>query len=81
MGPRSAVYLGSKVYVFLRYLEAAMEINGAEAVVTGAAGGLGGAIARALKARGARLILTDRREEALKSLASQLIGAQASCAI
>ena len=53
-----------------------MEINGAEAVVTGAAGGLGGAIARALHARGARLILTDRREEALKSLASQLNGAE-----
>ena len=44
---------------------AAMEIKGAEAVVTGAAGGLGGAIARALHACGARLILTDRREEAL----------------
>lgn len=53
-----------------------MEINGATAVVTGAAGGLGGAIARALSARGARLILTDRREEALKSLASQLNGAE-----
>jgi short-subunit dehydrogenase len=49
-----------------------MEINGAEAVVTGAAGGLGSAIARALHARGARLILTGRREEALTSLASQL---------
>jgi short-subunit dehydrogenase len=53
-----------------------MEINDAEAVVTGAAGGLGGAIARALHARGARLILTGRREEALKSLASELNGAQ-----
>ncbi len=53
-----------------------MKINGAEAVVTGAAGGLGGAIARALHARGARLILTDRREEALTSLASQLSGAE-----
>ena len=53
-----------------------MEIRGAEAVVTGAAGGLGSAIARALHARGARLILTDRREEALKSLASQLNGTE-----
>ena len=53
-----------------------MEISGAEAVVTGAAGGLGSAIARALHARGARLILTDRREEALKSVASQLNGAE-----
>jgi len=53
-----------------------MEINGAEAMVTGAAGGLGSAIARALHARGARLILTDRREEALKSVASRLNGAE-----
>ena len=53
-----------------------MEINGTDAVVTGAAGGLGGAIARTLHAHGARLILTDRREEALKSLASQLNGAE-----
>ena len=53
-----------------------MEINGAKSAVTGAAGGLGGAIARALHARGARLILTDRREDALKSLASQLPGAE-----
>lgn len=58
-----------------------MEINGATAVVTGAAGGLGGAIARALSARGARLILTDRREEALKSLASQSNGAEIHVAI
>jgi adenylate cyclase len=53
---------GGKVYVLDREQEAAMEINGAGAVVTGAAGGLGGAIARALHACGARLILTDRRE-------------------
>ncbi len=53
-----------------------MDINGAEAVVTGAAGGLGGAIACALHARGAKLILTDRREEALESLASRLGGAE-----
>ena len=53
-----------------------MEINGAEAVVTGAAGGLGRAIARALHARGACLILTDRREEPLKSVASPLNGAE-----
>lgn len=53
-----------------------MKISGAQAVVTGASGGLGGAIARALHAKGARLILTGRREEALKSLASQLNGAE-----
>lgn len=53
-----------------------MEIKGAQAVVTGAAGGLGGAIARALRGRGARLILTGRRAEALQSLASELNGAE-----
>ena len=54
-----------------------MEINGAKAVVTGASGGLGGAIARALHAKGARLTLTGRRLEALNSLASQLPGTEA----
>ena len=38
--------------------------------------GLGSAIARALHALGARLILTDRREDGLKALASQLNGAE-----
>lgn len=53
-----------------------MEIGGAVVVVTGASGGLGGAIASALNAKGARLILTGRREEELKGLASQLNGAE-----
>jgi short-subunit dehydrogenase len=53
-----------------------MEINGAKAVVTGAAGGLGSAIARSLHARGARLILTGRQQKSLNSLASQLNGAE-----
>lgn len=53
-----------------------MEIDGARAVVTGASGGLGGAIARALHARGARLILTGRRKEALESVAAGLKGAE-----
>jgi short-subunit dehydrogenase len=53
-----------------------MDINGATAAVTGASGGLGGAIARALHARGAHLILTGRREDALRSLASQFDGAE-----
>ena len=52
-----------------------MEIDGAEAVVTGASGGLGGAIARALHARGARVILTARREESLQKLSTELNGA------
>jgi short-subunit dehydrogenase len=40
--------------------------------VTGATGGIGGAIARALHARGARLVLTGRREEQLAALGTSL---------
>jgi uncharacterized protein len=42
--------------------------------VTGATGGIGGAIARALHARGARLVLTGRREEQLSELGASLGG-------
>jgi len=40
--------------------------------VTGATGGIGGAIARALHARGARLVLTGRREQQLAELKASL---------
>jgi uncharacterized protein len=40
--------------------------------VTGATGGIGGAIARALHARGAQLVLTGRREEQLAALGTSL---------
>jgi short-subunit dehydrogenase len=40
--------------------------------VTGATGGIGGAIARALHARGARLVLTGRRERQLAELRASL---------
>jgi uncharacterized protein len=43
-------------------------------LLTGASGGIGHAIARALAARGARLILTGRRADALASLAEELSG-------
>ncbi|QRY47733.1 hypothetical protein JVX93_13680 [Mycolicibacterium boenickei] len=46
-----------------------MQIKGAQALVTGAAGGLGGTIARAPHGRGARLILTGQRAEPLHILA------------
>ena len=39
---------------------------------TGATGGIGHAIARALHARGAKLILTGRRSEVLAPLAAEL---------
>ncbi|MGW0177799.1 SDR family NAD(P)-dependent oxidoreductase [Nocardia sp. NPDC003345] len=53
-----------------------MEISGSKVVITGASGGLGGAIARALHARGAHLVLTGRRRDALESVASRLNGAE-----
>ncbi len=53
-----------------------MEINGATVLLTGASGGIGHAIARALAERGASLLLTGRRADALDSLAHEL-GARA----
>jgi short-subunit dehydrogenase len=50
------------------------EIRGTTALLTGASGGIGQAIARALAARGARLILTGRRAEVLEPLAVELGG-------
>jgi short-subunit dehydrogenase len=49
-----------------------MELHGARVLLTGATGGLGEAIARALAERGARLLLSGRRAEALEALALEL---------
>ena len=51
-----------------------MEITGRTALLTGATGGIGHAIARALHARGAQLILTGRRAEVLEPLAAEVSG-------
>ena len=48
------------------------ELGGKAALVTGASGGIGGAIARALHARGAAVALAGRNRGALDALASSL---------
>jgi len=48
------------------------DLTGKTALVTGASGGLGGAIARALHAQGATVALSGTRKEALDDLAGEL---------
>ena len=52
------------------------DLTGKAALVTGASGGIGGAIARALHQRGATVVLSGTRVEALQGLATEL-GARA----
>ena len=49
-----------------------MEIAGRKALVTGATGGIGQAIARALHERGAHVVLTGRRVDVLEAIAEEL---------
>jgi 3-oxoacyl-[acyl-carrier protein] reductase len=49
------------------------DLSGKTALVTGASGGIGGAIARALHAQGAHVVLSGTREPALDALASDLV--------
>jgi short-subunit dehydrogenase len=53
-----------------------MDLRGANVLVTGATGGIGQALAKALADRGARLVLTGRRADVLEPLAERL-GARA----
>jgi 3-oxoacyl-[acyl-carrier protein] reductase len=48
------------------------DLTGRTALVTGASGGLGGAIARALHAQGAAIALSGTRRDALEALAAEL---------
>jgi 3-oxoacyl-[acyl-carrier protein] reductase len=48
------------------------DLTGKHALVTGASGGIGGAIARALHGAGARVVLAGRRADALDGLAREL---------
>lgn len=48
------------------------DLSGKTALVTGASGGIGGAVARALHAQGAELVLSGTRTDALEALAKEL---------
>lgn len=48
------------------------KLEGKTALVTGASGGIGASIAKALHAQGATVILTGRKKEALEALAGEL---------
>jgi 3-oxoacyl-[acyl-carrier protein] reductase len=48
------------------------DLSGKKALVTGATGGIGGAIAKALHAQGAHVGISGRNEEKLKALAAEL---------
>lgn len=49
-----------------------MQIAGSNVLVTGATGGIGQAIARAIAARGGKVMITGRRADVLESLAHEL---------
>jgi len=57
-------------------LGSGMELAGRTALLTGATGGLGRAIALTLAGRGAGLILSGRKADALEALASELPGGE-----
>jgi len=50
------------------------DLSGMTALVTGASGGIGSAIAKALAGQGARVALSGTREEALKAVQSEIGG-------
>lgn len=50
------------------------DLSGRTALVTGASGGIGSAIAKGLAAQGARVALSGTREEALKAVAAEIGG-------
>ena len=55
-------------------------LDGRAALVTGASGGIGAAIARALHAQGAKVVLSGTRQERLEELAATLGGSAFVCA-
>jgi uncharacterized protein len=57
-----------------------VDISGSRVLLTGATGGLGRAIAKALDERGAHVLLTGRKQDALEALAAELRSAEALAA-
>ena len=51
-----------------------MNLNNRRILLTGAAGGIGAAVAQALSLKGAQLLLVGRNEQVLESLAKKLVG-------
>jgi len=51
-----------------------LDVNGASAIVTGGASGLGAATARALAKRGARVVILDRQEDKAREMAKEIGG-------
>ncbi len=51
------------------------DLTGMTALVTGASGGIGGAVARSLAAQGAKLALSGTRADALEAVAAEIGGA------
>jgi short-subunit dehydrogenase len=72
VGPNSAM-------ISMRIGSQVVKINGSTVLLTGATGGIGHAIARALSARGARLALTGRRTDVLEPLAAELKARSFAC--
>src|SRR5215204_3555604 len=64
--------IGTKGPLPLRWSVAMTAIKGAAAAVTGAAGGIGRALALDLAARGCDLALADRDEAGLQSVAAEI---------
>ena len=50
------------------------DLTGMTALVTGASGGIGSAIAKSLVAQGAKVALSGTREDALKAVAADIGG-------
>jgi NAD(P)-dependent dehydrogenase (short-subunit alcohol dehydrogenase family) len=55
------------------------DLSGTIAVVTGGGQGIGAAIARALAAAGARVVISGRHEDTLKTVAGEIAAAGGSC--